>query len=66
MCKHKEGYFGLSEEELEENPQFRAFADDGVVSEDGWDKRKQAEDECWRFALKEHTNYQPSPYDFSK
>jgi len=65
MCERK-GYFGLSKKELEENPQCRALADDGVVAEKGWDKRKQAEVERRIAASEKQTNYKPSPYDLSE
>jgi len=66
MCEHKKGYFGLSEEELVENPQLRALTDDGVVAENGWDQLEQAEAERRIAAFKKQTSYRPSPYDFSK
>jgi len=66
MCEHKKGYFGLSEEELVENPQLRALADDGVVAESGWNEAEQAEAERRVAASKEQISYQSSPYDSSK
>ena len=66
MCEQKNRYFGLSKEELVENPQLRALADDGVVAKDGWDQLKQVEAERRIAALKKHASYQPSPYDSSK
>ena len=70
MSERQNGYFSLSAEELEKNPQLRAMVDDGVVSEDGWDAEEQAaaekEIEALKKRLKEQVDYQLFPYDSSK